>query len=323
MNSESTLRRHALLALALLLGMVALMAAIAPRALAVSDSEELFSLKPGTGVGAGEVGFGQGTASSPVTGHFYIADSGTSTLNQRRIAEFTPWGTFVKAFGWDVAPGAVNEQQELRIRAAGGQFKLTYEGATTPSLAFDAPGSAAEGAESVEATLNTLPTIGGAGGSVTVTGNPGTADGISPFIYVVTFKGGLAASDVPQLQVEDGTEPLNGGQPAESQVLTRANGGPAGVGLEACTAESGCRASTGDAGARPGEIQPLANLSITVDSGGDIYLGGDSRVQKFASDGTFLLMFGGDVVSDGATGSGDLSAGSKVVTDVVTTSRFF
>ncbi len=321
MNSESTLRhRHALLAVALLLGMVALMAAIAPRALAVSDSEELFSLKPGTGGGAGEVGFGTASASSPVTGHFYIADSGTSSLKQRRIAEFTPWGTFVKAFGWDVAPGAVNEQQELRIRAADGQFKLTYEGATTPSLAFDAPGSSSEGPGSVEAALNALATIGGAGGSVTVTGNPGTADGISPFIYVIAFKGSLAAKDVPQLQVEDGDAPLSGGQPAEAQVLTRANGGPAGVGLEACTTESGCQASTGDEGSRVGEMEPY---DITVDSSGNIYVGGQSRVQKFASDGTFLLMFGGDVVSDGATGSGDLSAGSKVVTDVVTTSRFF
>ncbi len=326
MTSESTLRRHALAALALLLGIVALMAALAPRALAVSDSEELFSLKPGLGGGAGEVAAGNGTASSPITGHFYIADGGSFNSRNRRIAEFTPWGTFVKAFGWDVAPGAVNEQQELRIRAAGGQFRLIYEGATTPSLAFDAPGSSAEGTGSVEAALNALATIGGAGGSVTVTGNPGTADGISPFIYVVTFKGSLAASDVPQLQVEDGDAPLSGGQPAESQVLTRANGGPAGVGLEACTTESGCRASTGDDGARAGEIgnENIGETpSITVDSSGNIYVVGLHRVQKFAPDGTFLLMFGGNVVSDGAAGSGDLSAGSKTVTDVVTTSRFF
>lgn len=313
--------------LALALGIfVAFGAAVAQRAMAVSDSEELFTLKPGDGPGAGEIGSGSASASSPVTGHFYIADSGSFALKQRRVSEFTPWGAFVKAFGWDVAPGAVNEQQELRIRAAGGQFKLSFEGATTPSLAFDAPASSAEGTGSVEAALNSLSTVGGAGGSVMVTGTPGTSDGFSPFVYVIAFKGSLAASDVPQLQVEDGDVPLSGGQPvAESQVLTRANGGPPGVGLEACTAESGCRASTANEGARAGELgdKDATESSLTVDSSGNIYVASLSRIQKFAPDGTFLLMFGGGVVSDGAAGTGDLSAGSTAVTGVETTSRFF
>lgn len=47
----------------------------------------------------------------PKTDFVYIADSGFGN----RISVFTPWGGFVKNFGWDVAPAGVNEQQELRF----------------------------------------------------------------------------------------------------------------------------------------------------------------------------------------------------------------
>lgn len=58
--------------------------------------------QPGTG--AGELSFdseGAGVAADPTTGHIFVSDSGNS-----RISEFTPWGLFVKAWGWGVDDGA-------------------------------------------------------------------------------------------------------------------------------------------------------------------------------------------------------------------------
>jgi hypothetical protein len=266
-----------------------------PHAAAISDAEELtkFGSK---GSGAGQLFGPQGIATDPTTGHVYTPEEGNN-----RVSEFTPWGNFVKAFGWDVAPGAVNEQQEVRVRAAEGQFKLTFGASPIPTsdLAFDAPGSASEGPGSVEAALNALPSIGGAGGSVSVKAVPGTADGIAPFIYIVAFKGSLAATNVAQLSASNGTTPLSGGVPSTTlEARTRADGTAGGTGLESCTEESGCKVGLEGAGA--GQLD-LAR-GIAVNANGDIFVResdsnnqGNNRVQKFDSAGRFLLMFGGEV----------------------------
>src|SRR5262249_41753303 len=52
-------------------------------------------------------------------------------------------------------------------------------------------------AEQLEAALNALPSIGGVGGSVTVTGGPGDSNGSTP--YTITFGGTLAGEDLPQI----------------------------------------------------------------------------------------------------------------------------
>jgi hypothetical protein len=254
--------------------------AAAPGARAVSDEEELGRFGE-EGTAAGQLRLPQGLATELATGRLYVAD-----LGNHRIDEFTPWGEFAMAFGWDVAPGAVNETQEVRVRAAGGQFKLSFEGEASASLPFDA--SAAE----VQGALNGLAKVSAGGGSVSVTENPGTADGKTPYIYVVAFKGApLAGKDVPQLE---GTEELSGGVPAtELEVNTRADGHPSTTGLEACTAESGCQAGLGGAGA--GELGQATG--IAVDEAGDVFVKeiDNRRVQKFDSAGRFLLMFGGEV----------------------------
>ncbi|HEX5610069.1 MAG TPA: hypothetical protein VFX45_08260 [Solirubrobacterales bacterium] len=225
----------------------------------------------------------RGIATDPLTGNVYVAEASNG-----RVSEFNPWGEFVKAFGWDVAPGAVNEQQEVRVRAAAGQLKLTFGAATTGDLAFDAT------AEQVETALNGLPTISAGGGAVSVEGGPGGIAGTTPAVYVVTFDSGpLAAADVDQISAANGTTPLAGGAPSTSlAVRTRADGAVAGVGLEACTAESGCQQGTPDGA--PGQINPNG---VSVDSHGDVYVLErlSSRVQKFDSAGRFLLMIGGEV----------------------------
>jgi hypothetical protein len=54
-----------------------------------------------TGSGAGEFHFATGIATNPDNGHIYVTDRGNF-----RIEEFTPWGVFVRAFGWGVDTGA-------------------------------------------------------------------------------------------------------------------------------------------------------------------------------------------------------------------------
>jgi len=263
--------------------------AAAPHAFAaISDEEELAKFG-GAGNGAGQLDVPEGVAADLVTGHVYVAEIGNN-----RISEFTPWGNFVKAFGWDVSPGAVNEQQEVRVKAASGQFRLTFGASTTGDLAFNAPGSESEGSGSVEAALNALPSIGGAGGEVSVEAVPGTPDGKTPFIYVVAFKGSLAGTNVGQLTATNGTTPLSGGVPSSTlEARTRADGTAGGTGLESCTAESGCKAGSEGAGA--GQFNGLQG--VAVDANGNLYAReiANRRVQKFDSAGHFLWTAGGEV----------------------------
>jgi hypothetical protein len=102
-------------------------------------------------------------------------------------------------------PPAVSETQRLAIDATGGTFKLSFGGAETAPLSFEAS------APEVEAALDGLSTIGGVGGSVSVTGGPGDTGATHP--YLAVFGGSLAATDVAQL-VADGTALTGGGSTA-------------------------------------------------------------------------------------------------------------
>src|SRR5665213_3190506 len=81
---------------------------------------------------------------------------------------------------------AVSAVQKVIVNATGGTFTLTFEGQTTKPIAFDA---SAAGPHSVESELDALSSIGGIGGSVSVTGGPGDSTGSSP--YLVTAGGTL------------------------------------------------------------------------------------------------------------------------------------
>jgi|GEM_PF-6308230 len=84
------------------------------------------------------------------------------------------------------ATGAVNEVQTITITGTptGGSFTLTFSGATTGPIAYNAAAAA------VDLALEALATIGP--GNVTVTGGPGPA---TP--WIVTFAGALAGVAVP------------------------------------------------------------------------------------------------------------------------------
>ena len=135
-------------------------------------------------------------AGAPNAGNLLITES-----DGFRVSEFTPAGSFVRAFGFGVVgvgpsktSGQATAVQNVTIAAANGTFKLSFEGQTTTPLSYGA--SAAE----VRNALNALSTIGGRGGQVTVSGGPGDTSGSNP--YVVTFGGTLAGTAVGQIGLD-------------------------------------------------------------------------------------------------------------------------
>jgi hypothetical protein len=289
----------------LLAALVLLLAAVPASAAPVNKEEPLFRIE-GTAP--------QQIAADPATGHLFFFDThGTTAFNGHKVDEYTPWGEFLRSLGTDVATGAVNELQEVRVRAAEGSFTLSFEGAETPDLPYDATG------EEVEAALDALAPIGGAGGEVVVKEHLGATDGTTPFVYRIAFKGSLQATDVPRLEAEGPT--LGGGQPETGlQARTLAEGTPGGAGLESCTAESGCQGGNG--GPLGGEINSVQSLAVSSASG-DLYLGEAGRIQQLTQSGHFLRAWGGDTIRDGAAGTGIVTAGSTQVTEVHTTEKFF
>lgn len=115
---------------------------------------------------------------------------------------------------------ATSEVQTVTITGAptGGTFTLTFDGATTAAIAFDATAAV------VRAALEALPNL--AAGDVTVTGGPGPA---TP--YVVTFAGARAGTDVPAMTAS-GASLTGGTTPAVAVATTTAGGAesPAGEG---------------------------------------------------------------------------------------------
>jgi hypothetical protein len=87
-----------------------------------------------------------------------------------------------------------DEKQEIYAFGGDGAFLLHFQGQTTAPIAFNAS------AATVESALNALSTIGGVGGSVAVTGGPGSPSGTSP--YKVTFGGVFAGNNVDELVFE-------------------------------------------------------------------------------------------------------------------------
>ena len=123
----------------------------------------------------------------------------------------------------------VNEVQTVTVRAAGGTFMLTYNGASTIALAYDAT------AAQVQAALEAITAIGAGNVKVTKTGVAGSGVGS---ILIVRFRGGLTGTDVLQLGINGaalappvlgtGTIPTPGAVPTAT-TATRFEGTPTGV----------------------------------------------------------------------------------------------
>ncbi len=106
---------------------------------------------------------------------------------------------------------SANEVQTLDVAGAtGGAFNLTFNGATTADIPFNAAAS------DIRAALEALPTIGT--GNVSVSGGPANTTPV-----VVTFVGALAKTNVAGIVAADGSTPLAGATAAGS-VMTTAQG---------------------------------------------------------------------------------------------------
>lgn len=285
----------ALVAMALVCCLLALVAARAQ----AENLPDVLTRFPSDGVpgeGGGQVRGAFGIAVNQSTGHIFVSDSGN-----RRVSEFTPWGEFVKAFGWGVVasgPGNKprNERQSVTVDATGGSFSLLYNNAladggvnqqATAAIAFDATAGAVQ--QALEALEPLHP------GDVSVSGAPGGP-------WTIEFLGRLEDSDVPPLQIVNSS--LTGGA-ASATVETVQPG----ANFEVCVAADGdvCRAGQplrtspsikGSAG--PGML--TGPNGIAVDGSGNVYVFDrraegekNARVQKFSAAGEFLLMWGGEV----------------------------
>jgi hypothetical protein len=264
----------------------------------------------GTQAGNGTLDNAQSVAVDQDTGEVYVSDAGNSRVNV-----YEGDGTFLRSFGYDVVQSgpdqvaAPSEQQQLTVKASGGEFSLFFEGQTTGAhgvgsvnsnsklvtevkttsgtfavgQAFSADGglfppgttitAVAPGAITVskaaklgkfdaeligddtphnasaaelETALDALPTIGGVGGSVTVSGGPGDETGSAP--YTIEFGGSLGGEDAPLLAPTSANLTIGSGT-ASATVAENVKGGA----LEVCRAGLDvCKA--GDAGAASGEL---------------------------------------------------------------------
>ncbi len=116
-------------------------------------------------------------------------------------------------------PPVTKEIQAVSIAADGGTFSLSFGAQTTPPLPFDAT------ATEVQAALEVLPSVAGAGGSVVVGGGPGGLESAPPFF--VSFQGALAGANVDELAADGAA--LTGPAPT-AVVETVVDGGPLGKG---------------------------------------------------------------------------------------------
>jgi hypothetical protein len=145
--------------------------------------------------------FSDGTpGSSPAT--YWAASTGVDAVGARvpiRVFFTTSdqlvsndTNTSSDVYMWDEQPAT--ELERLTVAATSGTFTLTYGGQTTAPLAFNATGA------TVESAVNGLSSVGGAGGSVTVTGGPGDAAGTAP--YDIRFGGSLADVSMRPITVD-------------------------------------------------------------------------------------------------------------------------
>jgi hypothetical protein len=142
------------------------------------------------------------------------------------LAFAAPSASAAPTFGIEMEANQ-NEIQRLIVSASAGQFKLSFNGSTTPDLAVASSATEAQEGVKIEEAINALPSIqtfnGVSGGSVSV--RPLRSESGREEFFI-TFNGGpLAHTDVPQITSTVGTIPLSG----FSSVVSASTLDPAGV----------------------------------------------------------------------------------------------
>ena len=222
--------------------------------------------------GARDVAVNTSGAGPANAGDIYVVDEFNN-----RIQRFDSSGNFLSAWGANVQTAPVNEQQKITVAATAGSYRLSFKGAETVDIAYNA------GSGTVQTALRNLPTVGGNNLEVSGTGP-----------YTVTFTNGLSATNVAQIAVAD--ESLLSGTVTTTHPVQ-------GVGMyEVCTVKVSCRAGV-ETGA-PNDSGPSKNGSldspqaVAVDEDtGNVYVSDrdNSRVNEYTGTGTFIRSFGFDV----------------------------
>jgi hypothetical protein len=291
--------------------------ALSPAALAAVSPKGVtgfFGTTPGTattGTAAGQMNTPRGVAVNQGTGNVYAVDSGNN-----RVVVFSSSGNFLRAFGADVVnygPDQANEVQAVDVNAASGNFTLTFNGQTTPSI------SATATAATVQSELNALSSIGGLSpvGSVSVTGGPGNAGGTSA--YTITFGGFLAATNVPQISATNVS--LSGGSPSTAITTGTVNEGE--TGFEICVPANGDFCKIGTTGGLGGMFSSPQGVAVNQSSG-DVYVteSGNRRASQFDSSGNFIRTFGKDVIATGFPGNSLAASAVQTLTVTATEGKY-
>lgn len=222
----------------------------------------------------------QVTQVEPTSGTFEVGQAFSAFAFGKNLY---PLGTTVTA----VVPGFITLSAN---RLSGGSDRTNLFGDDLPYSI-----TAAE----LESELNSLPSIGGVGGSVTVTGGPADSGGSSPF--TIEFGGTLAGDDVPQLEVSAGGLLLGGGAGA-AEVQTQSKGGA----YEICDGSAGdvCQAGNFGSGVGQSDSVPFRETEVAIavsspdgdpDSGTVFWADKENRrVNTFSLDGSDPGSFGSD-----------------------------
>ncbi len=296
-GSSAPSRRSRIAALSLAAALLA-MALFAPSALASKELLSSFGTAAESGSFGGELNnprdvAANGTGVGPANpGDAYVADE-----NNNRIERFDSKGNFVSAWGKDVIASSIDERQRIVLNEpTAGTFTLSFDGFTTPTIAFNS------GSSTVQSQLAALPTVSGSA-NVSVVGQ-----GIAANPYVVTFKGALGGSNQPTLTAD--ASQLSG----TISIATIVNGkssvaNDTGTGFEICTVATECKAgvASGGDGTAAGNGSLSAPQSVAVDQDtGNVYVSdrGNRRIDEYDGVGNFIRAFGFDVAESGPGNTG-------------------
>ena len=261
-----------------------------------------------SGTAAGQLDAPYGVAVGP-NGHIWVSEQGNS-----RLSEFLPNGAFVRAVGWDVAPGGGTEF-ETCTAASGCQAGVAGPGAgqVETYYALDIASTGEIVAPSEHNRIDIFSPTGEflrAFGYDVVPGN--TETGFEICTTQTGCQEGTAGGAAGQLDEPTGIEIGPGrtiwvteydshrvAQFTFEGQFVKAFGadvipGNAETGLEVCTSQTGCQ--EGDAGDGPGHLDgpfdiALANDGSLVVSDNDV-----ARIHQFGADGTFVRASGYDVI---------------------------
>ena len=245
-------------ALALCAALFAAAALAAPAAAAPPP----FWHKCPSGSGAGQCLIPRGIATDPVSGDVFVGD-----MSNLRVVELSPWGEFVKAWGWGVRDGSEELQTCVESCEAGLQGAGAGEPGKFPQgVALDSAGDVYVVDRNNHRVQEFDPTAG-----------PGEDEAA----FLLTFGGEVDETEVHKREEQEAH--------AEPVTVTEAD-------ENLCTAASGHECGAGTEGAGEGQFEkwPVSS-NIAIDTGETattaddvVYVGDKERVQLFDAEGHYL-----------------------------------